>query len=179
MENVILIGMPGCGKSTVGVVLAKLLGYDFLDTDLLIQRNCSARLQTLIDTLGNQRFLDLEAKTICGLHCRETVVATGGSAAVHPDGADAIRKLGIVVYLQHPCEEIAGRIHNLSSRGITLERGQTLEDLYRFRVPYYEALADITVHAAGFSVEETALAAKEAILRFRTQREDAAARQTG
>lgn len=163
MNNVILIGMPGCGKSTVGVVLAKLLSYDFMDVDLVIQRNYKARLQTLIDTYGNQKFLDMEADTICGLTCRETVVATGGSAALHPRGLKAMKKLGTVVYLQHPCDEIIRRIPNLSSRGITLEKGQTLEDLYNYRIPFYEAAADITVNAAGFTVEETALAVQAAL----------------
>lgn len=165
-HNVILIGMPGSGKSTVGVVLAKLLSYDFLDVDILIQRNYGARLQDLIDRWGNQHFLDTEAETISDLQCRETVIATGGSAALHPDGVRAMKRLGIIVYLQHPCEEIISRIHNLSSRGITLEKGQTLEDLYRFRIPYYEAAADITIQAAGFSVEETAYAVQDALQKY-------------
>ncbi len=165
MDNVILIGMPGCGKSTVGVVLAKLLGYDFLDVDLLIQRKYGARLQSLIDLYGNQKFSDMEAETICELSCRETVVATGGSAALHPVGLAAMKRLGTVVYLQHPYEEIVRRVPNLKSRGITLEQGQTLEDLYSYRVPFYEAAADLTVNAARFSVEETALAVQSALRR--------------
>jgi shikimate kinase len=164
VKNVILIGMPGCGKSTVGVVLAKLLGYNFVDVDLLIQRKHHCRLQTLIDQRGNQAFLDLEADTIACLDCQETVIATGGSAALHPVGVDAMKKLGVVVYLQHPCQEIIQRIPNLESRGITLEKGQTLEDLYAYRTPIYESVADVTIDAAGLTVEETALKVEQALL---------------
>ena len=166
MKNVVLIGMPGCGKSTVGVVLAKLMSLDFLDVDLLIQRKYKKRLQALINEFGNQAFLDLEAETISWLDCQETVIATGGSAALHPMGVRAMKKLGVVVYLQHPCKEIVQRIPNLKSRGITLEEGQTLEDLYHYRTPIYESVADLTVNAAGLTVEETALAVQQAVEEF-------------
>jgi shikimate kinase len=164
MKNVILIGMPGCGKSTVGVVLAKLMGLDFVDVDLLIQRKYRCRLQTLIDQRGNEEFLDLEAQTISWLDCEETVIATGGSAALHPLGVYAMKKLGVVVYLQHPCQEIIQRIPNLASRGITLEKGQTLEDLYAYRTPIYESVADIIIDATGLTVEQTARKVEEALL---------------
>ncbi len=167
MSNVVLIGMPGCGKSTVGVVLAKLMSLDFVDVDLVIQRKYKRRLQQLIHEHGNQGFLDLEAETISWLDCQETVIATGGSAALHPRGVRAMKKLGIIVYLKHPCQEIIQRIPNLESRGITLERGQTLEDLYRYRTPVYESVADLTVNGAGLAVEETALAVQQAVELFK------------
>jgi shikimate kinase len=171
MKNVVLIGMPGCGKSTVGVVLAKLMGMDFMDVDLVIQRKYHKRLQSLIDQYGNQGFLDLEADTISWLDCEETVIATGGSAALHHVGVRAMKKLGPVVYLQHPCQEIIQRIHNLDSRGITLEKGQTLEDLYNYRTPIYESVADITVNAAGLTVEQTARRVEEALVEWEKGRE--------
>ncbi len=168
MKNVVLIGMPGCGKSTVGVVLAKLMSLDFLDVDLIIQRRYRSRLQDLINKYGNQAFLDLEAETISWLDCQETVIATGGSAALHPKGVRAMKKLGTVVYLKHPCKEIIQRVPNLESRGITLEDGQTLEDLYQYRTPVYESVADLIVDATGLTVEETALAVRHAVEAFRS-----------
>ena len=161
-ENLVLIGMPGCGKSTVGVVLAKILGWDFLDVDLLIQKQYGKRLQQLIETYGNDGFLELEADTITGIQCRNTVIATGGSAVLKLRSVEHLRELGRLVYISHPYEEIVRRIPNLETRGITLGEGQTLKDLYDFRIPIYEACADVTVQAADCTIEQTALAIQRA-----------------
>ncbi len=161
-DNLVLVGMPGCGKSTVGVVLAKILGWDFLDVDLLIQRQNGKRLQALIGELGNEGFLAREADAVESIRCTHTVIATGGSAVLHPRGLHRLRELGRLVYLQHPYEEIERRIPNLTTRGITLAEGQTLRDLYDYRAPIYAAVADLTVDAAGRTIEETAMAIQQA-----------------
>lgn len=155
MDNIILIGMPGSGKSTVGVVLAKALGMKFLDVDLLIQEQEGELLQTLIDTRGVEAFLDLERDAICSLDCRGTVVAPGGSCVCREESIAHMRGLGRVVYLQLSLEEVEGRIHNQASRGIALSPGQTLADVYRYRAPLYERCAHITLPIRGQSLGET------------------------
>ncbi len=165
MDNLILIGMPGSGKSTVGVVLAKALGLRFLDVDLLIQEREGGLLQELIDQRGVETFLDLERDAILSLNCRGTVVAPGGSCVCREESIAHMRRLGTVVYLQLPLEDVAGRIHNLASRGIALAPGQTLADVYRIRVPLYERCAHITVPAGGQSLAETVEAVKQALAR--------------
>ena len=163
MDNIILIGMPGSGKSTVGVVLAKALGMRFLDVDLLIQEREGALLQTLIDTRGVERFLDLERDAICSLDCRGAVVAPGGSCVCREESIAHMRGLGTVVYLNLSLEDVVGRIHNQASRGIALSPGQTLADVYRHRAPLYEKCAHITVPAGGQSLAGTVEAVKNAL----------------
>lgn len=160
-DNLVLIGMPGCGKSTVGVVLAKILGWDFLDVDLLIQKRSGKRLQEMIGQLGNEGFLEAEADAVESIHCHHTVIATGGSAVLNPRGLAKLRQLGRLVYLEHPFEEIQRRIPNLATRGITLDAGQTLKDLYDYRTPIYQSVADITVDAVNCTIEQTARTVKE------------------
>ena len=172
MDNIILIGMPGSGKSTVGVVLAKALGLRFLDVDLLIQEREGALLQQLIDSQGVERFLDLERDAILSLGrqdaCRGTVVAPGGSCVCREESIAHMRELGTVVYLKLSVEDITKRIRNLSSRGIALSPGQTLADVYQYRAPLYERCAHITVPAGGQSLAETVEAVKEAYHNRRT-----------
>ncbi len=163
MDNMILIGMPGSGKSTVGVVLAKALGMGFLDVDLLIQEREGPLLQQLIDRQGVERFLDLERDAILSLNCRGTVVAPGGSCVCREEAIAHMRRLGTVVYLELPLAEVAGRIRNQSSRGIALSPGQTLADLYQYRVPLYQRCAHITVPAGGQSLAETVENVKRAL----------------
>ena len=169
MDNIVLIGMPGSGKSTVGVVLAKALGLRFVDVDLLIQEREGALLQELIDRRGVERFLDLERDAVLSLNCRGTVIAPGGSCVCREESIAHMRRLGTVVYLSLSLEDVAGRIRNLSSRGIALSPGQTLADVYRYRVPLYQRCAHITVPAEGQSLAETVEAVKKAL----------AARETG
>ena len=163
MDNIVLIGMPGSGKSTVGVVLAKALGLRFLDVDLLIQEREGALLQELIDRCGVERFLDLERDAILSIDCRNTVVAPGGSCVCREESIAHMRELGTVVYLKLPLEDVAGRIRNLSSRGIALSPGQTLADVYQYRAPLYEKCAHIAVPAGGQSLAETVQTVKEAL----------------
>jgi shikimate kinase len=163
--NIILIGMPGSGKSTVGVVLAKTLGLRFLDVDLLIQEREGALLQQLLDREGVDRFLDLERDAILSLDCRQTVVAPGGSCVCREESIRRMRELGTVVYLKLSLPQVESRIQNLATRGIALEPGQTLADVYHFRVPRYERCAHLTVSADGQSLAETVEAVKRALAR--------------
>ena len=149
MDNITLIGMPGSGKSTVGVLLAKFLGYGFLDVDLVIQQREHALLQNIIDDRGITAFLDCEEAAVCSLDCTHHVIAPGGSAVLRERAAAHLKSLGPVVYLQVPLEELAQRIQNMSTRGIAMEKGQTLADVMAFRAPLYEKYADLIVDCSG------------------------------
>ena len=155
MDNIILIGMPGAGKSTVGVLLAKTLGYAFLDTDLVIQQREGALLQPLVDSLGVEAFLDVEADAICSVECRGTVIAPGGSAVCRERAMSHLRALGRIVYLHLPLEELERRLSNISTRGIAMAPGGTLADLFARRAPLYRNYADLTVDVGRQSLEET------------------------
>ena len=145
MDNIILIGMPGSGKSTVGVLLAKALGFNFLDTDLVIQHREGQLLQAILDAHGVEHFLNAEEAAIQSVHCSRTVIAPGGSAVCREGAISHLKSLGPVVYLRVPMEELQKRIKNLSSRGVAMEPGQTLADVMAFRAPLYERYADLIV----------------------------------
>lgn len=154
-ESVILIGMPGSGKSSTGVLLAKTICYDFTDTDVLIQNREQRLLQNIIDEDGIDRFLDIEERTILSFGCNRCVIATGGSAVLRDRAMNHLKKHGTVVYLETDLETITSRIRNISTRGIALAAGQTLADLYAMRIPLYERYADITIECDGLTVEKT------------------------
>lgn len=143
--NVILIGMPGCGKSTIGVVLAKTLNYSFLDADLLIQEQTGKRLQQIIDYDGLDTFYEIEEKVLSGIQCDRTVVATGGSAIYYPAAMEHLKELGAVVYIQLSCENVKHRLGNLASRGVAGAKDKTVDELYAERVPLYEKYADFII----------------------------------
>jgi shikimate kinase len=143
--NVILIGMPGCGKSTIGVVLAKTLNHSFIDADLLIQDQTGKRLQEIIDTEGLARFGEIEEEVLSGIRCENTVVATGGSAIYYPAAMKHLKELGIVVYIRLSCEKVKKRLGNLETRGIAGAKDKTIDQLYAERIPYYEQYADFIV----------------------------------
>ena len=156
MENIVLIGMPGSGKSTLGVLLAKALGRSFVDTDLLVQVKASGRLQALLDEKGVDAFLDLEGETVSELDAENAVIATGGSVVYRAAAMAHLRQNGVLVYLALPYAEIRRRVKNLSTRGVALRAGQTLRTLYDERVPLYEKYCDIRfAPAPGASLEET------------------------
>ena len=155
MNNIVLIGMPGAGKSTVGVLLAKTLGYAFLDTDLVIQEREGRLLQDLVDELGVEAFLDREAAAICSVDCDRTVIATGGSVVCRDRAMEHLRTLGRIVYLQLPLEELERRLHNISTRGIAMAPGETLAHIYDYRAPLYRKYADLTVAVDRQTLEET------------------------
>lgn len=164
MNNVILIGMPGCGKSTEGVLLAKVLNKNFVDTDLLIQKFEGMSLQDIIDIRGNAYFRDVEKEILMNFIGDNYVIATGGSAVYYPDAMEKFRKDGgTIVYIKLPCETIIKRLKNIKTRGISLAPGQTIEDLYNERIPLYEKEADITVETEGLEIEGSVKKIAEAL----------------
>ena len=163
MSNIILIGMPGCGKSTVGVLLAKSLGLGFVDTDVVLQAKDGRKLQRIINEIGIDGFLKKEEEAILSLSCDHTVIATGGSVVYGKQAMKHLHQNGIVVYIRLPYEEIEKRLSNLATRGVALRKDQTLRDLFNERTPLYEKEADIVFDSAGFEIEKTVSSIAERI----------------
>lgn len=153
-DNFILIGMPGCGKSTVGVVLAKALGCHFLDSDLAIQAKEGKKLHEIIEERGQDGFRQVENEVNASLDCHHTVIATGGSVIYGPEAMAHLRSIGTVIYLKLSHEEIAHRLGDLHKRGVTLKPGQTLKDLYEERIPLYEKYAHWVVECEGLRLRQ-------------------------
>lgn len=157
MNNIVLIGMPGCGKSTVGVVLAKNLALDFIDSDLLIQREEGMRLSAIIERFGDDGFREIENRVNSSIQAEHSVIATGGSV-VYGEGAMAhLKSIGTVIYLKLSYEQIEERLGNLHARGVSIKEGQTLRDLYNERCPLYERWADMVVACDGKRLREVVL----------------------
>lgn len=154
MRNIILIGMPGAGKSTVGVVLAKKLGYAFVDADLVIQSREGKLLHELISEQGVEGFWKLEESVGESIEAHRTVIATGGSAVYGPKAMAHYKQIGTVIYLSLSLTKIRKRLGDLDERGVTLRKGQDLAGLYRERVPLYKKYADFTVDCGGLSIRE-------------------------
>ena len=157
-ENIILIGMPGAGKSTLGVVLAKILGYEFIDADLLIQGKLDKTLQKIIDACGPDGFIEVENEVLCTLSTSHAIIATGGSAVYSDEAMKHLSSIGTVVYLQVSYEELENRLGGLYERGVVMKNGigMSLADLYEERVPLYEKYADLTIDINGLSVRDAA-----------------------
>lgn len=149
------------GKSTIGVLLAKTIGVGFLDTDLILQQREGKRLQEIIDGHGLPYFLCVEEHAIQSIDCRNTVIATGGSAVYSENAMRHLHLSSILIYLKLPYEEIEKRLDNIKTRGVAMAKGESLYDLYQQRTPLYEKWADITVDMAGMTAEQ----AVEAILK--------------
>lgn len=163
--NLVLIGMPGCGKSTVGVLLAKSLLLEFADTDLLLQRKYKMSLCDLLETLGLAAFKEAENRLIAETAFTDTVVATGGSAVYGAQAMAALKAGGIVIYLKLPTAALAARIPDIKTRGVAMPAGMTLDALYAERAPLYEAYADLTIDCDGLTAEQTVSAVVQAVLR--------------
>ena len=155
MKNIVLIGMPAVGKSTVGVVVAKRLGYEFVDTDLLIQKQEKRLLKEIIAQEGNDGFLAIENQVNRDLDVENAVIAPWGSVVYCEEAMEHYKKTGTVVYLKVSYETINRRIQNAKSRGVVLKEGQTLKDLYEERVCLFEKYADYTICEDGLTIEET------------------------
>lgn len=155
MANIILIGMPGCGKSTVGVILAKTLGIGFVDTDLIIQQRENRLLQNIIDTDGIDHFLNCEADAVKSLDCNNCVVATGGSVVYREDAILHLKKNGKIIFLDVPLDEIKRRLNNINTRGIAAKKNKSIEDIYNERIALYNKYADVIIKTDGESVEKT------------------------
>jgi shikimate kinase len=154
MRNIILTGMPGAGKSTVGVILAKTLGMNFIDTDIVLQENSGRMLQEIINTEGIDAFLQAEESVIVSLNGENTIIATGGSVVFSEKSMQYLKKQGIIIYLSLSYEEMARRIRNITTRGIVLAADQSLPDLYNQRLPLYEKYADRTIDCSDRDVEK-------------------------
>lgn len=155
MKNIVLIGMPGSGKSTVGVLLAKVLGYGFIDSDLLIQEREGRLLSQIIQQEGIDAFIRIEEEVNAGIETGRSVIATGGSVVYGPKAMEHLKKIGTVVYLSLPLAQLKARLGNLKCRGVVLKEGQTLQELYAQRGPLYERYADLIVDETGLDVEQT------------------------
>ena len=145
MNNIILIGMPGVGKSCIGVVLAKALGMSFIDSDIVIQEETGSTLSDIIRRVGRESFLKLEEEINARLEAENTVIATGGSAIFGAAAMEHFRRIGQIVYLAIDCEALAERLGDLDERGVIHDKDQTLADIYGERVGLYEKYADVTV----------------------------------
>lgn len=152
--NIILIGMPGAGKSTLGVLLAKALGMDFVDTDIVIQQFEGRLLQDIIDNDGMEKFIEIEERIISDLRLRNCVIATGGSVIFSEKAVNVLKQGGQIIYLHVPYEEIKKRLKNVKTRGIVIKAGSSLEDIYKERVPLYIKYADITVDCSNKNIED-------------------------
>ena len=155
MKNIVLIGMPGAGKSTIGVILAKSLLFDFCDTDLSIQKETGESLCDTISKIGIDEFIRLEENVICKQELVNSVVATGGSAVYGEGAMKRLKENGVIVYLKVSPEELQGRIKNIHTRGIAMKEGTTIKALYEERAPLYERYADITIECDGRTAEES------------------------
>lgn len=153
-SNIILIGMPGAGKSTVGVVLAKKKGYRFLDSDLVIQEKYDALLYELIAEYGTEGFKKIEEEVNASIRTKRTVIATGGSVVYGEKAMKHFKEIGTIIYLKLSCETIGERLGDLNERGVALQKGQTLEELYRERIPLYEKYADVMIDCEKKSIRE-------------------------
>lgn len=154
MGNIVLIGMPASGKSTVGIHLAEKLNINFIDTDDLIEKCEGMKLQEIIDERGNDYFWNVEEQILCNLKCNDTVIATGGSAILFPKAIEHLKTIGRIVYLEQSIDLLKMRLSNLDSRGVTLDEGESLESLYNYRVPLYRKYSQTTVKVADKSVED-------------------------
>lgn len=161
--NVILIGMPGCGKTTIGTELSEKIGFGYVDSDSVIVAREGKRLSEIIAEVGREAFLDIEAKVNSELCADRCVIATGGSVIYRDYAMEKLRTLGTIVYLKLSYETIERRLGDLKARGVALKDGFTLRDLYEERIPLYEKYADIVAELDGKTVMESVDAVAEAL----------------
>ncbi len=155
MRNIVLIGMPGVGKSTTGIVIAKMLGYQFVDADLLIQSRYGDILEHLIEKHGIEGFIAMENEVNRSIEAKRTVIATGGSVCYCSEALEKMRSEDVIVYLKADYETIQKRLGSLKKRGVVIRKGSTLRDLYEERIPLYEKYADVVVDVSGCSFGES------------------------
>lgn len=155
-NNLILIGMPGAGKSTVGVILAKRIGFNFVDTDLIIQAQMKCRLQEIINTQGLRKFQSIEEQVLMNLNVDNSIIATGGSAVYSKKGMEKLGETGRIIYIQVSLESLKKRINDMGQRGLVMAKGQTFEQLYLERIHLYESFADRTISCENLTAEQVA-----------------------
>ncbi len=154
MKNIVLIGMPGSGKSTIGVLLAKTMLRSFVDTDLLIQEKYSKSLSDIINEKGTENFLKIENDVICESTLENSVVATGGSAVFGENAMKKLKENSLTVYLKVEVKELEKRVNNIHTRGIAMKEGATLSEIYNERKALYEKYADVTIECTDLTAEE-------------------------
>lgn len=154
-DNIVLIGMPGVGKSTIGVVLAKVMGYQFIDADLEIQEKEGKLLCEIIEEVGTDGFIEVENRINSQIEAKHAIIATGGSVVYGAEAMAHLKEIGTVIYLKLPFEELNQRLRDIKGRGVVLREGQTLLDLYEERVVLYEKYADMIVDEYQLNVEQT------------------------
>lgn len=154
-DNIVLIGMPGVGKSTVGVILAKVLGYQFIDADLVIQQQEGRLLHEIIEEEGTEGFIQVENRVNASLSASHAIIATGGSVVYGKEAMEHLREIGTVVYLEVSFPVLEKRLADIKGRGVVLKEGQNLYDLYLERTPLYESYADIRIAETGLDIEQT------------------------
>jgi len=162
-KNIILIGMPGAGKSTVGVILAKRIGFNFIDTDLIIQAQEKCRLQQIIDAHGLQNFRKIEEQMLLNLQVEHSIIATGGSVVYSEKGLKALGRTGPLIYIQVSLTALQKRIADMGQRGLVMSKGQTFEQLYQERTPLYEKFSELTISGEGVNAEQVAAKIEEDI----------------
>lgn len=167
--NLVLIGMPACGKSTVGVIAAKLLGYSFIDADLVLQQREGRLLQQIIDEDGTPALLRAEENALLSIDADSAVIATGGSAVYSAAGIEHLRENSVVAYIQVPFEDIMTRLNNLDTRGVAGAKDRSLADIYAERVPLYEKYADITLRVGHTNPFDTAKQLTELYQKYKSE----------
>ena len=154
-DNIVLIGMPASGKSTAGVILAKVLGKKFIDTDLVIQEREKALLADIIKDKGVAGFMKIEEEAILSVDVKNTVIATGGSAVYGEKAMEHLKENGTVVYLKVEKDELFKRLTDIKERGVVLREGENIEEMYDSRIVLYEKYADIIIEERDSTIEET------------------------
>ena len=164
-DNIILIGMPGAGKSTLGIVLAKIMNFNFVDADLVIQQQCDKTLQKLIDACGPDGFIEVENQILCDIQAEHTVIATGGSAVYSDEAMKHLSSIGTVVYLKISYEQLVHRLSDLQERGVVLKGGigMSLRELFDERKPLYEKHAEVTVDVDDLTITAAARKVADAL----------------
>ncbi len=166
-SNVVLIGMPGSGKSTLGIVLAKILNKDFIDADIVIQNQCDKTLQKIIDAMGPEGFIQVENQILGDLKAENSIVATGGSAVYSDEAMKHLSEIGTVVYLKISYDQLVTRLSDLQERGVVLKGGigMSLRELFDERKPLYEQYAEITVDVNDLSITAAARKVADALVK--------------
>ena len=155
MNNIILIGMPGVGKSTIGVIMAKMLGYTFIDADIVIQNKEKRLLKDIIESEGVEGFIEIENRINAGIDGDECIIATGGSAVYGKEAMEHYKEIGKILYLKIGFDTLSDRLHDIKGRGVVLKDGQDLKAIYEERSPLYEQYADYIVSEDDLTIEET------------------------
>ena len=154
-KNIVFVGMPASGKSTVGVIVAKVMGMNFIDSDIVIQQSENAKLNELIEEYGIDDFLKREEQALLSINVDNTVIATGGSAIYSDAGMKHLSNNATIIYLKVSLDNLKDRLTDLKARGVVIRPGESIEQMYATRSVLYEKYADIIVEEKGTSIEDT------------------------